>query len=39
VPRNGFETTLTAGAQTRSAAVVALDRGGAPLGRSPAVEL
>jgi hypothetical protein len=39
VPRNGFETTLTAGAQTRSAAVVALDRGGAPLGRSAAVDI
>jgi Arylsulfotransferase (ASST) len=39
VPRTGFETSLTLAAQTRSAAVVALDRGGAPLGTSNAVRL
>jgi hypothetical protein len=39
VPRDGFETALSAGLQTRSAAVVALDRAGAPLGRSLAVDV
>jgi hypothetical protein len=39
VPRTGFETALTPAAQTRSAAVVALDRRGASLGRSPVVEV
>jgi hypothetical protein len=39
VPRAGFETTLKPAPGTRYAAVVALDRAGAPLGRSPAVAL
>jgi hypothetical protein len=39
VPRTGFETALTPATQTRSAAVVALDRRGASLGRSPVVEV
>jgi hypothetical protein len=39
VPKTGFETTLTLTAQTRNAAVVALDRGGAPLGTSSAVHV
>jgi hypothetical protein len=39
VPRTGFETVLTPASQTRRAAVVALDRSGAPLGTSPAVDV
>jgi hypothetical protein len=39
VPRTGFETVLTPTTRTRSAAVVALDRTGAALGRSATVEL
>jgi hypothetical protein len=39
VPRTGFETPLTLAAQTRSAAVVALDRAGASLGSSTTVHL
>ena len=39
VPRAGFETPLTLAAQTRSAAVIALDRSGASLGTSIAVRL
>jgi hypothetical protein len=39
VPRTGFETALTLATRTRSAAVVALDRSGASLGRSPVVEM
>ena len=39
VPRTGFETPLTLAAQTRSAAVVALDRVGAPLGTSTTVHV
>jgi hypothetical protein len=39
VPRAGFETTLTPAPQARSAAVVALDRTGAPLGTSATVDL
>ena len=39
VPRAGFETPLTVAAQTRSAAVVALDRSGASLGTSNTVRL
>ena len=39
VPRTGFETVLTPAPQTRSAAVVALDRHGAPLGTSATVAL
>jgi hypothetical protein len=39
VPRTGFETSLTVAPQTRSAAVVALDRGGARLGTSTTVQL
>jgi hypothetical protein len=37
VPRAGFETALRPAPATRLAAVVALDRGGAPLGRSATV--
>jgi hypothetical protein len=39
VPRTGFETILTPAPQARSAAVVALDRAGAPLGTSATVDL
>ena len=39
VPRSGFETVLTPAPQARTAAVVALDRNGAPLGTSATVEL
>jgi len=39
VPRNGFETVLTPAPQTRRAAVVALDRAGAPLGTSVTIDL
>jgi hypothetical protein len=39
VSRTGFETPLTLAAQTRSAAVVALDRAGASLGTSTTVHL
>jgi hypothetical protein len=39
VPRTGFETHLTLATQTRRAAVIALDRGGAPLGTSTTVQL
>ncbi len=39
VPRTGFETPLTLTAQTRSAAVIALDRAGASLGSSTTVHL
>jgi hypothetical protein len=39
VPRTGFETPIAVGAQTRSAAVVALDRAGAPIGTSRTVRL
>jgi hypothetical protein len=39
VPRTGFETALTPAAQTRSAAVVALDKTGASLGKSLVIEL
>jgi Arylsulfotransferase (ASST) len=39
VPRTGFETVLTPTPRTRSAAVVALDRTGAPLGTSAIVDL
>jgi hypothetical protein len=39
VPRTGFETHLTLATQTRHAAVIALDRGGAPLGTSTTVHL
>ena len=39
VPRTGFETVLSPASKTRSAAVVALDRAGALLGRSATVEL
>jgi hypothetical protein len=39
VQKTGFETTLTLTAQTRNAAVVALDRGGAPLGTSSTVHI
>jgi hypothetical protein len=39
VPRTGFETPLTLSAGTRSAAVIALDRAGTPLGTSSAVRL
>jgi hypothetical protein len=39
VPRAGFETALTPAAQTRHAAVVALDRSGTPLGTSQTVDL
>jgi hypothetical protein len=39
VRRTGFETVLTPASQTRRAAVVALDRSGAPLGTSPAVDV
>ena len=39
VQRTGFETVLTPVARTRSAAVVALDRAGASLGRSATVAL
>jgi Arylsulfotransferase (ASST) len=39
VPRGGFETSLTLAAQTRSAAVIALDRAGASLGASGSVHL
>jgi hypothetical protein len=39
VPRTGFETRLTPAPQARSAAVVALDRTGAPLGTSTTVDL
>jgi hypothetical protein len=38
-PRTGFETKLTPEAQARSAAVVALDAAGAPLGTSATVNL
>jgi hypothetical protein len=39
VQRAGFETALTPATQTRRAAVVALDRSGAPLGTSQTVDL
>jgi hypothetical protein len=39
VPRTGFETVLTPTPQARYAAVVALDRSGAPLGTSATVDL
>jgi hypothetical protein len=39
VPRTGFETVLTPAPQTRRAAVVALDRTGAPLGTSLTIDL
>ena len=39
VQRTGFETVLTPVARTHSAAVVALDRAGASLGRSATVAL
>ena len=39
VPRTGFETLLTPAPQSRSAAVVALDRTGAPLGTSATIDL
>jgi arylsulfotransferase ASST len=39
VPRAGFETALRPEASTRAAAVLALDRSGAPLGRSAPVAL
>jgi hypothetical protein len=39
LPRAGFETALTLAAQSRSAAVIALDRSGAPLGTSGTVRL
>jgi hypothetical protein len=39
VPRTGFETVLTPAPQARRAAVVALDRTGAPLGTSATVDL
>jgi hypothetical protein len=39
VPRAGFETPLTLAAGTRTAAVIALDGGGAPLGTSGTVRL
>ncbi len=39
VPRTGFETVLTLAAETRRAAVIALDRAGAPLGTSATVRL
>jgi Arylsulfotransferase (ASST) len=39
LPRAGFETPLTLAAQTRSVAVVALDRSGASLGASDTVHL
>jgi hypothetical protein len=39
VSRTGFETLLTPAPQSRSAAVVALDRTGAPLGTSATIDL
>jgi len=39
VPRTGFETMLPLAPQTRRAAVVALDRSGAPLGTSATLDL
>ena len=39
VPRTGFETMLPLAPQTRRAAVVALDRTGAPLGTSATLDL
>jgi hypothetical protein len=39
VPRTGFETVLTPAPRSRSAAVLALDHKGAPIGRSATVAL